>query len=132
MLLRPLFFTAWLLEDFLAEADMFGADFAVVSSASSRTASALAYLLSQRGQGEVVGLTSARAEQFTKDLGVYGAVLSYGSIVYSETVLGYQRKRLSDNEVIGAILAAFQGSRRRGDGQFVGGSGRGFAQPYRR
>src|ERR1700738_2937071 len=31
---------------------------------------------------------------------------------------------LSDNEVIDAVLAAFQGGRRLGDGQFVGGSGR--------
>ena len=77
MLLRPLFFTSWLLEDFLTEADMFGAAVVVISSASSRTASALAYLLSQRGQAEVVGLTSARAQQFTEELGVYGAVLGY-------------------------------------------------------
>ena len=34
---------------------------------------------------------------------------------------------LSDNEVIDAVLAAFQGGRRRGDGQFIGASGRGFA-----
>jgi len=34
---------------------------------------------------------------------------------------------MSDNEVIGAILAAFREGARRGDGQFVGGSGRGFA-----
>jgi hypothetical protein len=34
---------------------------------------------------------------------------------------------MSDNEVIDAVLAAFQAGRRRGDGQFVGGSGRGFA-----
>ncbi len=26
--------------------------------------------------------------------------LSYGSVVYSETVLGYQRRRLQDSEVI--------------------------------
>ena len=29
-----------------------------------------------------------------------GVLLSYGSVVYSEVVLGYQRKRLSDHEVI--------------------------------
>ncbi len=34
---------------------------------------------------------------------------------------------MSDNEVIDAVLAAFQGGRRRGDGQFAGPSGRGFA-----
>ena len=34
---------------------------------------------------------------------------------------------MSDEEVIGAVLAAFREGARRGDGQFVGGSGRGFA-----
>ena len=34
---------------------------------------------------------------------------------------------MSDNEIIGAILSAFRDGARRGDGQFVGGSGRGFA-----
>ena len=30
----------------------------------------------------------------------HGVTLSYGSVVYSETVLGYQRKRLQDHQVI--------------------------------
>ena len=30
----------------------------------------------------------------------HGVVLSYGSVIYSETVLGYQRRRLQDSEVI--------------------------------
>ena len=34
---------------------------------------------------------------------------------------------LSDDQVIEAVLAAFQAGRRRGDGQFIGASGRGFA-----
>jgi hypothetical protein len=34
---------------------------------------------------------------------------------------------MTDDEVIEAILAAFQTERRRGDGQFIGASGRGFA-----
>jgi hypothetical protein len=34
---------------------------------------------------------------------------------------------MSDDEVIEAVLAAFQTGRRRGDGQFIGASGRGFA-----
>ena len=40
---------------------------------------------------------------------------------------GRQRNFGCDNEVIDAVLAAFQGGRRRGEGQFVGASGRGFA-----
>ena len=34
---------------------------------------------------------------------------------------------MSDDEVVAAVLAAFQTARRRSDGQFVGTSGRGFA-----
>jgi hypothetical protein len=34
---------------------------------------------------------------------------------------------MSDDEVVGAVLAAFREGAMRGDGQFVGGSGRGFA-----
>jgi Bacterial EndoU nuclease len=33
---------------------------------------------------------------------------------------------MSDREVIGAILAAFRAGQRRGDGRFIGDSGRGF------
>jgi hypothetical protein len=77
MLLRPLFYTAWLLEDFLNELDMFGAGIVLVSSASSRTASALAYLLSLRGEVEVVGLTSPRSRPFLESLEVYDSVVCY-------------------------------------------------------
>jgi hypothetical protein len=77
MLLRPLFYTSWLLEDFLTEQEMFGAGLAVLSSASSRTASALAYLLSLRGGVDVVGLTSAGSRRFAESLGVFDRVFSY-------------------------------------------------------
>ena len=80
MLLRPLFYTSWLLDDFLDEAEMFGAGMAVLSSASSRTASALAYLLSLRGGVEVVGLTSPRSTAFAESLGVYDGVVSYDQL----------------------------------------------------
>ena len=46
MLLRPLFFTSYLIDDFLADSGLFGAGMVVLSSASSKTASGLAYLLS--------------------------------------------------------------------------------------
>jgi Protein of unknown function (DUF2855) len=77
MLLRPLFFTSWLIDDFLDDADLFGAGTVVISSASSKTANGLAYLLSLRDGIDVVGLTSARGAEFTRGLGVYGAVVSY-------------------------------------------------------
>ncbi|HEY2570472.1 MAG TPA: DUF2855 family protein, partial [Solirubrobacteraceae bacterium] len=46
MLLRPLFFTSFLIDDFLDDASLFGARTVVLSSASSKTASGLAFLLS--------------------------------------------------------------------------------------
>jgi DEAD/DEAH box helicase domain-containing protein len=50
--------------------------------------------------------TQARREMMTyirrahRQIEVMGVRLSYGEIVYSETVLGFQRKRLKDNEVL--------------------------------
>jgi hypothetical protein len=80
MLLRPLFFTSFLIDDFLEDASLFGASTVVLSSASSKTASGLAFLLSRRDGVEVVGLTSARADAFTDSLGVYDRVVTYEEI----------------------------------------------------
>jgi hypothetical protein len=80
MLLRPLFFTSFLIDDFLDDASLFGARTVVLSSASSKTASGLAFLLSRRDGVEVVGLTSERSVAFTDSLGVYDRVVTYGEI----------------------------------------------------
>jgi hypothetical protein len=80
MLLRPLFFTSYLIDDFLDESGIFGAGTVVLSSASSKTASALAFLLSRREGVDVVGLTSARSDEFVRGLGVYDHVASYEQI----------------------------------------------------
>jgi hypothetical protein len=80
MLLRPLFFTSFLIDDFLDDAALFGAGTAVLSSASSKTASGLAFLLSRREGVEVVGLTSPRGAAFTESLGVYDRVVTYEGI----------------------------------------------------
>ncbi len=77
MLLRPLFFTSYLIDDLLQDSDCFGAATVVLSSASSRTASALAFLLSRREGIAVIGLTSTRSAKFTRELGVYDHVLDY-------------------------------------------------------
>lgn len=77
MLLHPLFVTSFLIDDFLAEADCFGAGAVVLSSASSKTSSALAYLLAQREGIDVVGLTSTRNAAFVEGLGVYDHVVPY-------------------------------------------------------
>ena len=77
MLLRPLFFTSFLIDDFLEDANLLSAEAIVLSSASSKTASALAFLLARRGGAEVLGLTSARSADFTRELGVYDQVVHY-------------------------------------------------------
>ncbi len=77
MLLRPLFFTSWLIDDFLRDSGMFGAATVVLSSASSKTASGLAFLLSREGEAEVVGLSSPRGAEYARSIGVYDAVLTY-------------------------------------------------------
>lgn len=79
-LLRPMFVTAFLLDDFLDENDFFGAEQVVVSSASSKTAYAMAHLSHQRGKPELIGLTSPKNSDFVKSLGIYDTVLSYDEI----------------------------------------------------
>jgi hypothetical protein len=80
LLLRGLFLTAFLVDDFIADQDGFGARTVVVSSASSKTAVALACQLARRGGGEVIGLTSARNVAFVERLGCYDRVVPYAEI----------------------------------------------------
>jgi hypothetical protein len=79
-LLQPLFITSFLIEDFLDESALFGAKSVVLSSASSKTAIGLAYLLKQRGAAKVVGLTSARNVGFVEGLGYYDQVVTYDDL----------------------------------------------------
>jgi NADPH:quinone reductase-like Zn-dependent oxidoreductase len=80
MLLRPLFFTSYLIDDFLDDSNFFGGSTIILSSASSKTSSALAFLLSRREGIEVLGLTSARSAEFARGLGVYDHVLEYSEL----------------------------------------------------
>ena len=86
-LLRPLFITSWLIDDFLADNDFFGAVDAgsqpgvmLLSSASSKTAYGTAFQLAQRPGIEVVGLTSAANVAFCESLGCYHRVLTYDQL----------------------------------------------------
>lgn len=80
MILQPLFVTAFLIDDALAEQGFFGARRAVLSSASSKTAFATAHQLARRGGLELVGLTSPANVSFVEGLGCYGRVLPYGGL----------------------------------------------------
>jgi hypothetical protein len=80
MLLRPLFFTSFLIDDQLFDDGLSERGPIVISSASSKTAIATAFLLSQRDAVELVGLTSAQNAKFVEDLGVYGRTITYEEI----------------------------------------------------
>lgn len=78
-LLHPLFFTSWLIEDFLADNTLFGAQQVVLASASSKTALGVAFLLKQRGV-RTVGLTSPGNKAFCGQLGYYDHVVTYDAL----------------------------------------------------
>jgi hypothetical protein len=80
MLLRPLFFTSFLIDDRLADEGLADRGPIVISSASSKTAIAAAFLLSQREGVELVGLTSPRNAEFVEGLGIYGRTVGYDAI----------------------------------------------------
>jgi Protein of unknown function (DUF2855) len=75
--LRPLFFTSFILDDYLADRAFNGARTVLLSSASSKTALGTAFLLRRRGDVKVVGLTSARHRDFVERTGCFDAVRSY-------------------------------------------------------
>ena len=80
-LLRPLFTTSFLLEDFLAEAGWFGARRVLVSSASSKTAFGTAFCATQRAERpQLVGLTSKTNVGFVQSLGCWDSVLTYDDV----------------------------------------------------
>lgn len=82
MLLRPLFITSFVIDDFLADNDFFGARAVLLSSASSKTAYGAAWQLALRGAGgpEVIGLTSPGNVAFVEALGCYDRVIRYEAI----------------------------------------------------
>jgi hypothetical protein len=86
-LLRPLYITSWLIDDFLADNAWFGAAslpgqraVLLLSSASSKTAYGTAFQMAQREGVEVVGLTSPGNVAFCESLGCYDRVLTYAQL----------------------------------------------------
>jgi len=78
-LLRPLFMLSFMVDDFLAENEDFGAKRVMLSSASSKTAFGLAHLLHARGV-KVIGLTSVSNVKFVQSLGCYDEVATYDQV----------------------------------------------------
>ena len=78
MLLRPLFFTSFLLADLIEDSES-APDQVIISSASSKTAHGTAYLLAARG-AHTVALTSPGRIEFVRSLGVYDDVWTYDEL----------------------------------------------------
>ena len=81
-LLRPLFTTSFLLDDLHRANNCFGADTLVLSSASSKTAIGVAFLMASEKPANlnIIGLTSAGNVEFTESLGCYDQVTTYDAI----------------------------------------------------
>lgn len=80
MLLRPLFFTSFLIDDQLGDEGLAARGPVAIASASSKTAIAAAFMLAQREGVELIGLTSPRNAEFVESLGVYGRTVAYDAI----------------------------------------------------
>lgn len=79
MLLRGIFLTSFLAEDFIDDRG-FGQQAVLISSASSKTSIALAHCVSARGCAGAIGLTSDRNIEFVRELGCYDEVVTYDQV----------------------------------------------------
>jgi NADPH:quinone reductase-like Zn-dependent oxidoreductase len=79
-LLRGLYLTSFLCEDFLYDNDFYGAQDCLITSASSKTSIALAHAVKARGALRSIALTSARNREFCRGLGCYDEVFTYDDI----------------------------------------------------
>jgi hypothetical protein len=80
MVLVPLFFTSFMLDDYVGDNECFGASAAIISSASSKTAIGTAYMLHRRPELRVVGPTSDANRAFVEKLGCYDDVVTYDAV----------------------------------------------------
>lgn len=83
VVIRPLFAASFFLADFLREHGFFETDVTLMSSASSKLAYAIAFLLKadpKRGRRKTIGLTSERNAGFVRQLGLYDRVLTYPEV----------------------------------------------------
>jgi hypothetical protein len=79
-LLKPLFMTGFLLDEWICEERVWGASTVIASSASSKTALAMAARIKRRGGVTMTGLTSARSRAFVEASGYYDKVVTYDDL----------------------------------------------------
>lgn len=97
-LFRPLFVTSFLIDHYLAHSDFYKSTQICLTSASSKTAQALAFLLSRRKEEKglkfkIIGLTSANNVEFVNRLGWYDYSFNYDEISHIDN---YQNSIIVD------------------------------------
>ena len=84
---RPLFVTSFLIDDHLAEQNFYKATQIIFTSASSKTAQALASLLAHRKKENhldfnLLGLTSEKNVEFVRQLGSFDQTMTYDEVAH--------------------------------------------------
>lgn len=103
-LVFPLFTTSYVLDDYIADNDRFGAAQVILGSASSKTAFGLAHFLKERGSQRVIGVTSPGNIGFVEGLGYYDEVIDYGAIASLDPAVATVFVDMSGNgDVVAAI-----------------------------
>ncbi len=88
MLFRPLYATGWWLADTLTEASETAYARVIASSASSKTALAMAHALKARGGPPVIALTSAANAGYVRSTGLFANTLAYDDLAALGSVPG--------------------------------------------
>ncbi|MEL0168778.1 MAG: DUF2855 family protein [Pseudomonadaceae bacterium] len=140
MLLRPLLLTSFLLDDFLHENAYFAADQIILTSASSKTALGLAFMLNHQRTNRsgspkrIIALTSAGNADFVAGLNYYDQTISYDQLDQLDTsrpsvlidfagngtVLAGVHKRLADNLAFSSLVGAAHWDQRKGEKNLPG------------
>lgn len=112
MLLRPLFFTSYMLADFLMDQKFFGAEQLIISSASSKTAYGTAFCFKdQPATPALIGLTSPRNMDYLAKLGLYNKACPYNELTHLDPTRRTLYVDFSGDEALRQnIHAHFKGS----------------------
>ncbi len=108
MVLYPLFFTSFVIDDFLLDNEDFGAAQAIVSSASSKTAIGFAQLAKHRGLTSV-GLTSADNRSFVEALNVYSEVVCYDEFPSIKTIASVYVDIAGNQDLLRSVHSHLEG-----------------------
>ena len=102
-LLRGLFLTGFLADAFFGTKDWFGAEVAIVLSASSKTAIAFARCAQATGAARLLGVTSPGNVEAVTALDLYDEVLTYDDVASVPVVPAVAVDMAGDGAVLGAL-----------------------------